>query len=451
MKDLRSFMDRLEGEGPEELLHIRRPVRPEHDVTSLLMELEASGRFPALYVHEVEGHSIPVVTNLHATRRRLAMALDVEGADLVEEYRRREAAPIPPELVADGPVKEVVRTGADVDLGAIPLLTHFDISTAPYVTAGIVVARDPVSGVRNLSFNRAMMVERNRLRMHLAPGMHLRRCQRNAEERGEPLNIAFVIGVHPAFAIGALSLAPFDVDEYDVIGGMMQRPVPLVSCETVPLEVPAHAEMVLEGRILPDVREEEGPFGEFTGHAVGVRHNHVAEITGIALRHTPLYQDIFTGHSEQRLMGSIPREAAIFRAVKAVAEGTRAVHMPPSGCCRFHCYIALDKRSDGEVRNAVMAAMATDLYLKLVIVVDGDVDVYNDRDVMWAVANRVQADTDTFIIPRCQGSETDPSSGEGGMTAKMVIDATKKRKDFPKRLAVPGEVRQRVRLEDYIG
>ena len=243
----------------------------------------------------------------------------------------------------------------------------------------------------------------------------------------------------------------FDVDEYDVIGGMMQQPVPLVKCESVPLEVPAHAEMILEGRILPNVREEEGPFGEFTGHAVGVRRNHVAEITGITLRQNPLYQDIFTGHSEQRLMGSIPREAAIFRAVKAVAGGTRAVHMPPSGNCRFHCYISLDKRSDGEVRNAVMAAMATDLYLKLVIVVDGDVNVYNEGDVMWAVANRVQADADTLIIPRCQGSETDPSSGQGGLTAKMVIDATKKRKDFPRRLAVPDEVRERVRLEDYIG
>lgn len=451
MKDLRSFIDRLENEGPEELLHIRKPVRPEHELTSLLMELESSGRFPTLFVQEVQGFSMPVITNLHATRSRLAMALDVDAADLVEEYRRRERRPVPPALVEDGPVKEAVRTGAEVDLGEIPLLTHFDISTAPYLTAGIVVARDPLSGVRNLSFNRAMMVARNRLRMHLAPGMHLGRCQRNAEERGEPLDIAFIVGVHPAFAIGALSLAAFDVDEYDVIGGMMEQPVPLVRCESVPLEVPAQAEMILEGRILPNVREEEGPFGEFTGHAVGVRRNHVAEITGVTLRQRPLYQDIFTGHSEQRLMGSIPREAAIFRAVKAVAAGARAVHMPPSGCSRFHCYLSLDKRSDGEVRNAVLAAMATDLYLKLVIVVDGDVDVYNERDVMWAVANRVQADADTLIIPRCQGSETDPSSGEGGMTARMVIDATRKRKDFPRRLAVPREVRERVRLEDYIG
>ena len=451
MKDLRSFMDRLESEGPEELLHIRKPVRPEHDVTSLLMELESSGRFPTLFVHEVEGFSMPVITNLHATRKRLAMALDVDANDLVEEYRRRESRPVPPELIKDGPVKEVERTGRGRGPGRNPHPDPLRRQHCPLCDRGHRRCQGSRERRTQLSFNRAMMVGRNRLRMHLAPGMHLRRCQRNAEERGEPLDVAFIVGVHPAFAMGALSLASFDVDEYDVIGGMLKEPVSLVHCETVSLEVPAHAEMVLEGRILPHVREEEGPFGEFTGHAVGVRKNHVAEITGVTLRQKPLYQDIFTGHSEQRLMGSIPREAAIFRAVKAVAAGARAVHMPPSGCSRFHCYLSLDKRSDGEVRNAVMAAMATDLYLKLVIVVDGDVDVYNERDVMWAVANRVQADADTFVIPHCQGSETDPSSGEGGTTAKMVIDATRKRKDFPARLAVPPEVRERVRLEDYIG
>jgi 2,5-furandicarboxylate decarboxylase 1 len=256
--------------------------------------------------------------------------------------------------------------------------------------------------------------------------------------------------VHPAFAIGALALAPFDVDEYDVIGGMMQAPVPLVRCETVDLEVPATAEIVLEGRLLPHIREDEGPFGEFSGHSVGAAKHHVVEISGMMHREDPIYQDIFTGHSEQRLMGSIPREAALFKAVQAVAPGTRAVHMPVSGCCRFHCYIALDKRSAGEVRQAVMAAFAADLYLKHVIVVDADVDVYNERDVLWAVANRVQAHRDLLIIPSCQGSEIDPSAEPGGITTKMAIDATKKSRDFPKRLDVPQEVRARVRLEDYL-
>ena len=264
------------------------------------------------------------------------------------------------------------------------------------------------------------------------------------------MEIAIILGVHPAIAIGALALVPFDVDEYDVIGGMLQEPVPLVKCETVDLEVPAYAEIVLEGKILPNVREDEGPFGEFSGHSVGMAKHQVIEITAVTRRQEPIYQDVFTGHSEHRVMGAIPREASIYKAVRAVAPGTCAVHMPISGCCRFHCYISLDKRSDGEVRNAAFAAMAADLYLKHIIFVDPDVDVYNERDVLWAVANRVQADRDVTIIPNCQGSEIDPSAKQGGLTTKMIVDATKKSKDFPRKLGVPQDVLSRINLKDYI-
>jgi 2,5-furandicarboxylate decarboxylase 1 len=149
-------------------------------------------------------------------------------------------------------------------------------------------------------------------------------------------------------------------------------------------------------------------------------------------------------------MGAIPREAAILRAVKAAVPGARAVHMPSSGCCRFHCYISIDKRSEGEVRSAIFAALAADLYLKLIVVVDADIDVYNEREVLWAMANRFQGDRDLLVIPNCQGSEIDPSAKKGGITTKTVIDATAKGTDLPKRLRVPREVAERIRLEDYL-
>jgi 2,5-furandicarboxylate decarboxylase 1 len=449
-KDLRSFIKQLELEGSEEFVRVKKAVSPRYEATAILFKLENQAKFPALYFEKLQGYSTPAITNVHATRKRLALALDTAANDLVEEYRSRENKRIPPELVKDGPVKEVIYRGADVDLGCLPLFTHFDINTAPYITAGIVVARDPISRVRNLSFNRGMLVRENRLHMHLAPGMHLARCQRNAEDRDQPLEIAIIIGVHPAFAIGALALAPFDVDEYDVIGGMLREPVPLVKCESVDLEVPANAEIVLEGKILPHVRDDEGPFGEYSGHSVGVDKHHVIEITAITLRENPIYQDVFTGHTEHRLMGAIPRESAIFRAVKAAVPGTRAVHMPASGCCRFHCYISIDKRSEGEVKSAIFAALAADLYLKLIVVVDADVDVYNEREVLWAMANRFQADRDILIIPNCQGSEIDPSAKKGGITTKTAIDATAKGKDLPARLRVPQEVAARIKLEDYL-
>lgn len=449
-KDLRTFIEQLELQGAEEWIRIKKKVSPKYEATAILFKLEGQAKYPAVYFEQLDGFSIPAIANVHATRKRLALALEVPEQELVEEYKRRENTRISPELVREGPVKEVIHVGTDVDLNRFPLFTHFDINTAPYMTAGIVVARDPLSQVRNLSFNRGMLVGKNRLHVHLAPGMHLSRCHRNAEDRDEPLEIAIILGVHPAFAIGALSLAPFEVDEYDVIGGMLREPVPLVKCETVDLEVPANAEIILEGKILPHVREDEGPFGEYSGHSVGVDKHHVIEITAITQRKKPIYQDIFTGHSEHRLMGAIPRESAIFKAVKAAVPGTRAVHMPVSGCCRFHCYISLDKRSEGEIKSAILAALAADLYLKLVVVVDADVDVYNEREVLWAMANRFQADRDILVIPNCQGSEIDPSAKKGGITAKMAIDATQKGKDLPQRLRVPQEVAERIKLEDYV-
>ena len=449
-KDLRSFVNQLELQGPDEWLRITKKVSPKYEATAILFKLESQSRYPAVYFENIDGFSMPVITNVHATRKRLALALEVPESELIEEYKRRENARVAPVIAREGPVKEVIHRGIDVDLSRFPLLTHFDINTAPYITAGIVVTRDPLSKVRNLSFNRGMLVSKNRLHMHLAPGMHLARCQRNAEDKDEPLEVAIVLGVHPAFAIGALSLTSFEVDEYDVIGGMLREPVPLVKCETVDIEVPANAEFVLEGKILPHVREDEGPFGEYSGHSVGIDKHHVVDLMAITHRQNPIYQDIFTGHTEHRLMGAIPREAAIFKAVKAVVPGVRAVHMPPSGCCRFHCYISIDKRSEGEVRSAIFAALAADLYLKLVVILDSDIDVYNEREVLWAMANRFQADRDILVIPNCQGSEIDPSAKKGGITTKMAIDATQKGKDLPKRLQVPQDVSERIKLEDYI-
>lgn len=449
-KDLRSYIKLLENQGPSEWIRINKKVSPKYEATAILFKLESEGSYPAVFFENLEGYPIPAITNLHATRRRLALALEARETELIDEYKKRENERIPPKLVQQGPIKEVIQVGKNVNLHELPLFTHFDINEAPYITAGIVVARDPLTRVRNLSFNRGMLIGKDRLHMHLAPGMHLLRCQKNAEDRDEPLEIAIIVGVHPAFALGSLALASFDIDEFDVIGGMLKEPVPLVKCETVDLEVPAYAEIVLEGRILPHVREDEGPFGEFSGHSVGVGKHHVVEVMAITHREDPIYQDIFTGHSEHRLMGAIPRESAIFKAVKAVAPGTRAVHMPVSGCCRFHCYISLDKRTEGEVRSAIFAALAADLYLKQIIIVDSDVDVYNEREVLWAVANRVQADRDLLVIPNCQGSEIDPSAKTGGITTKMAVDATKKGRDFPKRLSVPKEVFDRINLKGYI-
>jgi len=214
------------------------------------------------------------------------------------------------------------------------------------------------------------------------------------------------------------------VDEYRVAGGFLGMPLEILRGETVELEVPASAEIVLEGKIPPDTREDEGPFAEFTGYASMNSTRHVLEISAILQRNDAIFQDIVSGNStEHTLLLGIPQEARILEALKSVVPTVKAVSYPPSGTCRFHCYIAMKKVAEGQPASAIFAALAEDLSLKLVVVVDEDIDVYNEREVLWAVATRFQADKGLFVAPRCMGAILDPSADEG-LTAKMGIDAT---------------------------
>ncbi|HEY3167333.1 MAG TPA: UbiD family decarboxylase, partial [Candidatus Binatia bacterium] len=267
-KDLRSFIDDLESKYPEEIARVTKSISPRYEITALLTQLEKSKRFPVLYCENIEGSSAAVVINVQASRKLMALALECEPQELATKFSERQGKPVAPVEVSEGPVQEVITTGDDVDLTKVPLLTHYDVNAAPYITAGIVVAADPDSGVRNTSYNRLMMARKRELRIFMAVGRHLWTLHNKLERRNEPLSIAIVVGVHPLFSLGAQAFTPLTEDEYAVIGGMMGEALRVVKGKTVPILVPADAEMVIEGKILPNVRREEGPFGEFTGHAV---------------------------------------------------------------------------------------------------------------------------------------------------------------------------------------
>jgi len=202
------------------------------------------------------------------------------------------------------------------------------------------------------------------------------------------------------------------------------EPLEVVRGRTVDLEVPARAEVVLEGRIIPGVRKPEGPFAEFTGYASHASTNHVIEVTGVLHRRDALFQDIVSGNSaEYTGLLRVPGECRIYQALKGILSDVRAVSYPPSCACRFHCYISMKKTAEGQAKSAIFAAMGEDLSLKWVVVVDDDVDVYNEEEVMWAVATRMQADRGVFVVPHAMGAILDPSS-RNGLTAKVGIDAT---------------------------
>ena len=449
-KDLRSFIAQLEAKSPEEIARVNKLLSPRYEISALLTHLEKIKRFPLLFFEKVKGSNAPVVINAQASRRLMAIALDGKPEDLARKFGERQSKPIPPVEVTEAPVQEVTKLGDEADLTEVPMLTHYDVNAAPYITAGVVVAADPDTGVRNTSYNRLMMAGKRELRIFMAIGRHLWTLHNKFERRDQPLPIAIVIGVHPLFSLGAQALTPADEDEYGVIGGMMNEPLRLVKAKTVPILVPADAEMIIEGKMLPHVRRTEGPFGEFTGHAVPQDERQVIEVTAITHRKNYIFQDIHAGYTEHKLMGAVPREAALLKAVRQSVPTVKNVCMPVSGNCRFHAYVSIAKRTPGQAKNAICAAFAADMLLKHVVIVDDDIDIFDEERVLWAISNRFQADRDLVVIANAQGSELDPSAGPGGVNAKMGLDATKPLEGFPPELRVPEEVMKRIRLEDFL-
>jgi 2,5-furandicarboxylate decarboxylase 1 len=281
-------------------------------------------------------------------------------------------------------------------------------------------------------------------------GKHLHSIFFKMEDRGRPLEVAVSIGNHPAWAIGALAIGPYHENELGIIGGLKGSPLEMVRCKTVDLMVPAGAEIILEGEIAPNVREEEGPFGEFTGYATRPGNNPVLRVKAITHRRDPIYQDICGGqHREHLTMATIPMEANYYRVITGAVPEVEAVR----AAAPFTLVISMRKKYEGQARSALLAAFSADLYLKHAIVVDHDIDVADLQQVFWAMATRVQAARDIFIVPRARGSSLDPSAEPSGVVDKMGIDATAKPslEGFAPINTVPQEVMDRIKLEDYIG
>lgn len=448
-QDLRSFLEQVKGKRPTDVQVVTRPVDPAYELTALVVKLEKERKQrPVLLFEKVNGTSLPVLTNVHASRSRLAQAIGCVPEAMLQTYLRAMERPVAPRVVATGPVKEIVERGTAVDLYALPQIVHHEGDAGPYITAAISFAKDPASETWNCAYNRLMIQGRDTTSIHLTLGKHLWEFQQVAEQRGEPLPLALVIGVHPAIALGALAIGSIDEDERAIMGALLGEPLELVKCETSDVLVPAHAELVLECEILPGKRTAEGPFGEFTGYSLGERQREVVKVRAVTRRRDAMFQDITVAHLDHMLLSTIPMEANLYRAVRAMVPSVRAVRVPAP----FTCYVSIEQRLTGQAKNAIMAVFGADLYMKRVVVVDHDVDVFDDRQVTWAIATRCQPDRDITVVTHARGSDLDPSSKEDGYTSKWGVDATAKPSlaGYTPRHRVPPAVWERLRLEDFL-
>ena len=448
-QSLRGFLRMVETEYPDELLRIQQPVDPRFDMTAIVFELERSGKNPVVVLERVDGYDMPVVTNVAANRRLLAACLGVDPPNLPTAFRERCQKYIPCETVAQAAWNGVVIEGDDVDLAKLPIPLQFSVDGAPYITAGQISARDPASGVDTTGFHRLMLKGKNRLGVSLHSRRRMYEFHRRAEEQGKSLPAVITIGTHPLHYMGSMVYAfPPNVRKFEIIGGLFGEPYRLARCGVDDLEVPAGAEIIIEGEILAGVHEPEGPFGEFTGYASYRSTQNVFVAKRIRMRDDAMYQSVTSGMSKDHILVScITREGEILNALRRNLPNVRAVHVPHTTCGAFMAFISMKKTADGEPQMAVMATLGTELYTKYVIVVDDDVDIFDLNDVMWAVATRVQAEKDIFFIPGAKAAILDPTSNPQNFTVtKMGIDATRPAgRDFAERLVITEEQRGRAR------
>jgi 2,5-furandicarboxylate decarboxylase 1 len=448
-QSLRGFIAQVEKAYPCEILRIKEPVRTHLDMSSLVFELERMGRSPVVMFENVEGRQMPVITNVAGNRKLLALALGVAAADLPSAFRERCARYTPVEVVEKAAWQEVTIEGDDLDLTKLPIPLHFEIDAAPYITAGQITARDPETGVDTTGFHRLMLKDKNRLGVSLHSRRRMWEFHRRAAARGENLKVAVTLGIHPLHYMGSMVYAyPPGVRKFEIIGGLFGEPYRVARCGPDGLEVPTGAEIVIEGEILADVHEPEGPFGEFTGYASFRSTQNVLVAKRIRMRRDAMFHSVVSGMSQDHILVScITREGEILNALRRNLPNVRAVHVPHTTCGAFMAFISMKKTSPGEPQQAIMAALGTEFYTKYVIVVDEDVDIFNLSDVMWAVATRVQAEKDIHLIHGAKGAILDPTSDPKTFTlTKMGIDATKPDgRDFAERLTISREQSDRVR------
>lgn len=428
-----TFRDLLASlDAANTLRRVSRPVDPRHQLVAILRKVQLEANQPLLF-ENVTGSPTPVATNVLCRRSILAAALGTDQPSLLPALAAKERETRPVQEVAHAPVQEYVRTGS-VDIAReIPQVVHCEQDAGPYITAGICIARHPETGVHNASWNRIQLLAGTHARIRMMAPQHLGQYHAAAERAAQPLPVAVVIGAPPALMVSAASKIPFEADELETAGGWQGAPLRVVPAKTIPLFVPADAEFVIEGEILPHVREEEGPFGEFTDGYVAKAPNHVLRVSAVTRRHDAIYHVILAGGAEDTTLLGVPLQTEVYKRVAGLG---RICDIGTPGHI-FGCVVSMDKTSDDQARAVMLAALSAHPWMKVVIVVDADVDPHDASDVLWAVHTRHTPETGVYTIPRLSSFQRedvrDAHRGKVGIdaTAPMSMRHVFQRRRFP--------------------
>lgn len=438
---MRHYLSRLRAR--DELITIGREVDPRHEAAAVARRLQRETRRPVLF-EKVRGSSIPVLMNVYSDHQRLREIVRCETNETFCARMDREIS-LSAKLEQPTELQDCPPDWISGTLSDLPILTYHARDGGPYITSGVFLAKDPDSGVANLSFHRSMFVSDSELRIRLGSSHDLAQYQRRAEARGEALEAAILISAEPEIFMAACMSLPPEADEIALAAAMRGGPIAMRRAHTLDLDIPVSAEIVIEGRILPHERRPEGPFGEFMGYYVEVGDNHVFEVTHVGWREGAVFHGLICGSDEDLRPLEAATAARIYKAITAQVRGVLDVSCQPTV---MNTIIKIDKQYEGHAQHALLAALGSHLdYNKLCIVVDKDVDIYDMDEVIWAFLTRGRADTRTMVLHDIPGFYRDPNKDHWG---RLAIDATKPwgREGEFERKTIPGT--DTLSLADYV-
>ena len=410
-QDFRAFLDTLRKQG--ELFDVDRPVALELEVAKAMRQSASVGG-PA-FVYKNNGTSFPLVGGVYNSRAKALIALESTEEAVFARILAGLAKRIPPVIVTDAPVHENVIMGADIDLSKLPIPKYSPDDGGPYITPGIVVSKDPETGVPDIGHYRFEVIDKQTLALNALPTHRLGKNIAKARAMGHTkFRAAIVIGVDPVVAYTGPIQVPDDTDDWEVAGGLRGAPVELVHAKTVDVDVPARAEFVIEFEADFTKEVMEGPLGEYTGFYSAASPKPIARVTAITHRNDAFFQALLTGvpPTENHILKQLPYEASFFAMMRQQFPTLETVAVPSSGGVSFRIVMAMKPRFAGEARAALLAAIATNLRPKMVIVVDPDIDVHDSHQVEWATSFRVQPHRDTIVVDGLPSGPLDPSIDE---------------------------------------
>jgi 4-hydroxy-3-polyprenylbenzoate decarboxylase len=482
--DLRDFLAQLDRHG--ELKRIAVEVSPRLEMTEICDRVLKQGG-PALLFEKPAGHTMPVLGNLFGTPQRVALGMGEDSVDALREVGKLLAylkEPDPPQGLKDAwdklpvlkkvldmaprerssaPCQETVWEGRDVDLGRLPIQTCWPGDAGPLITWGLTVTRGPLKKRQNLGIYRQQVIARDKVIMrwlaHRGGALDFRdHCAANP---GQPFPVAVALGADPATILGAVTPVPDTLSEYQFAGLLRGARTELVKCLGSDLQVPASAEIVLEGVIHPGETALEGPFGDHTGYYNEQERFPVFSIERITMRRDPIYHSTYTGKppDEPAVLGAALNEVFVPLLSRQFPE-ILDFYLPPEGCSYRLAVVRMRKQYPGHAKRVmfgVWSFLRQFMYTKLIVVVDEDVDVRDWKEVIWALTTRVDPARDTLIVEHTPIDYLDFASPVAGLGSKMGIDATNKwpgetSREWGRPIEMDAQVKQRVdALWDKLG